>query len=106
MSYKPTNDLSLQTHDPVHSDFMPYVELMKWLKDLDNGKYIEIKSVKKITSREDILGYFHVKVFFHVKISPKFALFKKMINRVEDVSLRLSLDSQSLIMHGPPWNEN
>ena len=48
VSYKPTNDLTLQPHDPVHSDFTPYVELMKWLKDLDNSKYMEIKSVCKI----------------------------------------------------------
>ncbi|XP_066926565.1 exocyst complex component 1-like isoform X2 [Clytia hemisphaerica] len=44
VSYKPANDLSLQPHDSVHTDFTPYVELMKWLKDLDNSKYLEIKS--------------------------------------------------------------
>jgi len=48
VAYKPTNDLALQAHDSVHDDFTPYVELMKWLKDLDNGKYLEIKTVKVV----------------------------------------------------------
>ncbi|XP_057312969.1 exocyst complex component 1-like isoform X2 [Hydractinia symbiolongicarpus] len=44
VSYKFNSDLSLQPHDSVHDDFLPYVDLMKWLKDLDNSKYLEIKA--------------------------------------------------------------
>jgi len=44
VSYKPTNELSLPSHDAVHDDFVAYVELMKWLKELDHSKYTEIKN--------------------------------------------------------------
>lgn len=43
INYKPSNDLALPSHDAVHSDFVPYVELMKWLKDLDNENYTRIR---------------------------------------------------------------
>ena len=44
MAYKPTNELTLPSHDEVHDEFTPYIDLMKWLKDLDNVNYNAIKS--------------------------------------------------------------
>ena len=48
-SSKPNSDLSLRSHDAVHDDFGPYIELMKWLKELDHSKYLEIKTVSFLT---------------------------------------------------------
>ena len=45
---KPNPDLRMEAHDQVHRDFLPYTELMKWLKDLNQDKYMEIKAVSLI----------------------------------------------------------
>ncbi|XP_012556350.1 exocyst complex component 1 isoform X1 [Hydra vulgaris] len=73
-SYKPNNELSLPPHESVHEDFQPYVELMKWLKDLDNEKYIEIKtryqeSFSKVYEKEfsEYLGFARMKASMKVK---------------------------------------
>ena len=38
-------ELTLSPHSSVHEDFIRYEELMRWLKELDREKYLQMKKV-------------------------------------------------------------
>ena len=36
---------SLPSHGPVHSEFMKYSELMRWMRDCENQRFVEVCEV-------------------------------------------------------------
>lgn len=36
---------SLTSHGPVHNDFRQYTELMHWMKDCENQRFVEVCEV-------------------------------------------------------------
>ena len=37
--------ISLHSHSPVHNELMVYIELVHWMKDCENGKFVEVLKV-------------------------------------------------------------